>query len=58
MENETTESSRARDAQKKAGQRCSSNSRIIVHVKFEKVYEKRDRFVFFMILSQRTHENV
>jgi hypothetical protein len=57
MENENTESSRARDAQKTAGQRCSSNSRITVYVKFEKAY-KKDIVVFFMILSQRTQENV
>jgi len=58
MENENTESSRARDAQKTAGQRCSSNSRIIVYVKFEKTYKKKEIVVFFMILSQGTHENV
>jgi hypothetical protein len=58
MVNENKESSRARDAQKTAGQRCSSNSRITVYVKFEKAYKKRDRCVFFMILSQRTQENV
>jgi len=52
MENENTESSRARDAQKTAGQRCSSNGRIIVYIKFEKVYKKRDRCVFYDIVPE------
>jgi acyl-CoA reductase-like NAD-dependent aldehyde dehydrogenase len=57
MEKANTESSRARDAHKTAGQRCSANSRIIVYVKFEKVY-KKEVVVIFMILTHRTQENV
>lgn len=57
MENVNTESYRARDDQKTAGQRCSSNSRIIVYVKFGKVYKKKERSLFF-ILSQTTEQNV
>jgi hypothetical protein len=33
------------------------NGRIIVYIKFEKVY-KKEMVVFFMILSQKTEGNV
>jgi hypothetical protein len=56
MESETTESSRARDAKKTAGKRCSSNSRTIACVKFEKLYKKYR--VFYYTISEDSGKRV